>query len=665
MPGRGSPRARLVGPAAALLAALTLAVAAGRARSADDDPAALRGRFDTALASGAAAEAQSAGKRLLAEIPEDPLCLYVLRAYLERGWKWPRLRTSFATLRRWEQDLVDTAKEPDLRLALLDALEDLYPKEDAVRDGGTLYERAWTQLQAGRCDEAERLARDYVRRFRDGDNADKIRVVVLAPALLGKDPPDRRGARKVLEDVADDERSRYRGRALRVLDELAGGAAWIDVADGCPRPDGIGRVVLLTDLPADDALYTALGAWRDARGAEVVRFRSGKVQDAAAALRRLGPEFVAIATRAAQLDTNFHWDVVELCRDLDGDPLPDFHFGYLVARDAADLRALAERTATARPRADARLATVGVPKDAAAVAPFDAVLHYGHGLPTGLGGGLDAPDLEQGSLPRAPLVVSGACYTAAVGRSWHPCTTLPSFCRAVEIAPDQSLALAWLHAGALGVVGATEADRGEMAGAEWAYLRATACRLGELPTLDYRLAFTSLPEEWEGMPRQRAGDTRSLALYDVMLRGQLSRCLVGDPTVRLLDAPLDADPLPATVTYDDAGRVVVEVHAEPSARGGEAQFLTLNTLTRGGLRGNAFSERRLFARVELPADLAARLGVPEVSVTRGDAEIPRLRTGVRHEVWGGRRYVCVQVESADAALVAPGASARFTFPVGR
>src|SRR5262245_41012909 len=134
-----------------------------------EDAAALRGKFDAAVSAGKDADALAAGKKLLAEVPEDPLCLYVLRTFLSKGWKWPRLRTSFATLRKWEQD-VDAAKEPDFRITLIDAMEDAWPKEDPVSDGGTLYERAWTQLQAKRFEEAIRLGREYLRRFKDGAN---------------------------------------------------------------------------------------------------------------------------------------------------------------------------------------------------------------------------------------------------------------------------------------------------------------------------------------------------------------------------------------------------------------------------------------------------------------------------------------------------------------
>src|SRR5512146_2166222 len=101
----------------------TAALSASLAVSAAEDPAALRGQFDAAVAAGKDADAQAAGKELLAEVPEDPTCVHVLRTFLAKRWKWPRLTTSFAALRRWEQDVVDTAKEPDLRLALIDAIE--------------------------------------------------------------------------------------------------------------------------------------------------------------------------------------------------------------------------------------------------------------------------------------------------------------------------------------------------------------------------------------------------------------------------------------------------------------------------------------------------------------------------------------------------------------
>ena len=184
--------------------------------------------------------------------------------------------------------------------------------------------------------------------------------------------------------------------------------------------------------------------------------------------------------------------------------------------------------------------------------------------------------------------------------------------------------------------------------------------------LSYRLAMMSLPESWEAMPRHRAGDARSLHLFDVMLRGQLSRALIGDPSVRLLAKSLDTESIHSTARIDATGRFVVEVSPTDRVRSGtESQFLVTNTLTRSGMSGNGFTERRLWARVEVPAEAAGRLGPPEIAVTGDGATIATLRTAVRHEVWGGKRYVNVQVESADAALISRDAKAVFSFPVAK
>jgi hypothetical protein len=80
------------------------------------------------------------------------------------------------------------------------------------------------------------------------------------------------------------------------------------------------------------------------------------------------------------------------------------------------------------------------------------------------------------------------------------------------------------------------------------------------------------------------------------------------------------------------------------------------------MKGNAFPERRLWARVELPDGLEGRLLAPEVRVESGGEALPLIRSCVRHEVWGGRRYVCVHVESKDLSLSRAGTRATFTFP---
>src|SRR5262249_24900533 len=148
------------------------------------------------------------------------------------------------------------------------------------------------------------------------------------------------------------------------------------------------------------------------------------------------------------------------------------------------------------------------------------------------------------------------------------------------------LSLAWVHAGALGVLAALEADRGETAAAEWARFRETASTLGEAVSWSYHWAFTSLPESWAGFPRYRVGGPRSLSLYDVMLRGLTSRILVGDPTARPLSAPTARPSTETKAAFDAAtGRLTVSVRIAADAEMADAQFLFVNVLTASGMSG--------------------------------------------------------------------------------
>ena len=79
--------------------------------------------------------------------------------------------------------------------------------------------------------------------------------------------------------------------------------------------------------------------------------------------------------------------------------------------------------------------------------------------------------------------------------------------------------------------------------------------------------------------------------------------------------------------------------------------------------GIPFRERRLYARVALPEGFSGRLGLPTVELSGRAADIELTNLRVRHEVWGDRRYVNVQVESESPRLATPGAKVRLMFPV--
>jgi hypothetical protein len=608
---------------------------------------ALRGIFDLWIDAGEAERAREAGAAVLRAYPDAIGSYAVLRAFLENGWKPPRLATSYDVLHRWTFDRTDGAKEPDLRLAFLDLLEKEHPRETAVREGGTLYARAWCHLKAGRYPEAIELSETYLRRFPTGNAKLSVRLVA-AEALLSLSPPETRKAEKHLKAVLADPDGRRRADAERLLAAARSGGPTIQLADGLPRAEGLGRVVLLTNLLAGDGRLRALEGWRGARGAEVVRFGGIGVADAAGDLRRIGAEFVAIAVAPATVDINFHLDVLELCRDLDEDPMPDFHFGYLCARNVQDLGAFAERILAREPARGVIAREAFDLRRTEELAGLDLVLHFGHGQAWCVEGMVSGEEIAALSLPRAPVVFSGACFNGVLSRSWHDSALKLAFVPPEEIEPKRLVSLAWVHAGAAALLAALEGDRGEMAGAEWEYLRATAAPLGEVIGYQYRLAFTSLPD-LARFPRYMPGRVKRTGFFDVMLRGMVSRILLSDPSLRAVAEPLDPPALRTTAARDEAtGAVTFTIEV---AR--HAPFTFVNTLPQSGRGG---FDWRVYARVELPGDRSIRYGRPTVRAETGGTEIALTRHHVKHEAWGGRRFLNIQAESEDRRLSTPGTS---------
>lgn len=615
---------------------------------------ALKEVFDVWVGADNAARAQAAGASLLRKYPEAIGSYGVLRVFLESGWKPPKLATSYDVLARWTFDRTDGRKDPDLRLAFLDLLDRSFPREPYVKEGGTLYSRAWCHLKAGRYEEAIDCCETYLRKFPAGKSEEIVRLTA-AEALLALLPPDTAMAEKQIKAVLADPKCRRREEAERLLAAARGGGPTIQLSEGCPRPDGLGRVVLFTNLAAGDARLRALEGWRGARGAEVVRFPGADVQEAAKDLARIGPEFVAVVVAPAAVDINFHFGMLELCRDLDADPMPDFHFGYLCARDAKDLAAFATRILEKEARGGVAAREAVDLKQTQVVSDLDLLLHFGHGQAWCVEGMLRGEEIAQLSLPKAPVVFSGACFNGVLSKSWHDSALKPAFLPPKEVEAAKLVSLAWVRAGASALLAALEGDRGEMAGAEWEYLRSTAAPLGEVVGLEYRLAFTSLPETFASFPRYVPGRAKRMGFYDVMLCGMVSRILLSDPSLRPLKEPLDPPVTRTTVTRDEATgavTVTVEVTRVPS-------FTFVNMLPMSG-RG-AF-DWRIHARVELPGDPATRYGRPAVRVEAGGAEIALTRHHLKHEVWGGKRFVNVQVESEDGRLARPGTKATLVLP---
>jgi tetratricopeptide (TPR) repeat protein len=611
---------------------------------------ALSGIFHSHVAAGDEKKAQKAGKRLLKAFPIAQGSYGVLRVYIERGWKVPRMSTSYDVLRRWAFDRTNGAEDPDIRLGFLDLIGARHKNEKIVKGGGILYCRAWCHQKAGRFDEAIAIAKTHLMGYPRASERDKVRILV-AESYLAMSPPKVEAAKKVLGDLLRADSKRYKERAERMLAAAKSGGASIQILEGYPRADGIGKVVLLTNIPSGGAHRKALAPWIEARDAQVVRFRRNDVRGAAKEIASIGPEFVAVAVAPDTIDINFQFSMLEMCRELDDDPMPDFHFGYLVARDSEDLGALLSRI-LAREKADARgtaASVLGVPSSPAAVAHLDMFLHSGHGTPRRIVGGLSASDLKAGTLPRGPVVVSGACFNGVCSRSYarsifdiiyHPPETIP---------PREVLSLAWIHAGATGVIAPLEGDRGEMAGAEYENLIETAPALGGAIGYQYRLLFATLAETYGAFPRFLPGKPKRTGFFDVMLRGTASRILISDPSYRPLERPISGPTLRAEAIHE-AGTVRVEVEVLKAN-------VVLATNTLPNKAGIPFREKRIYVRVPLPEGFEGRLGRHEVS----GAGSPRVN--VRHEIWGGRRYVNVLAASTGSKLMTKGTKLTVTFPV--
>ena len=598
--------------------------------------------------------AKKAAQYLFKRYPEHSGTYPILLHYVLEGWKTPKLSTSYAVLYDWTFDRLDGKELPDARIAFIALLRRADSKASLFESGSALYCEAWAHMQAGRPEEAATIGEKYLKKFKKGTARDKTRLM-LAESYLALADPDLDRARKHLDAILANPKSRYHQRASEMKARAETRGDPVQLEAGVPSADGLGRVVILTNLPASDAYRRALADWRAARDAEVVSFAKRDVASARAKLARIGAEFVAVVVHPEVVDVNFHLDMLELCRGLDADPMPDFHFGYLTARDSSDLAAFAKRILEKESGRGTRNSVVSLSGDGSQLDKVDFALHFGHGTPTEVVDGLSGRQINDLELRHGPVVFSGACFNGVLSRSYHRCAYQPVFLKPDTMDPAQLVALGWVHAGVTGFIGALEGDRGEMAMTEWEYFRTTAAPLGEVLGHQYRLAFTSLPVGYT-FPRYRAGVRKRMGFYDVMLRGQVSRLLLSDPSFRALEDPV-AEPVQESRATREADACVVEVHVLRTLQAAHLNYLPKS--------GSGRFDWRITARVALPDDVDAILGPAEPEISAGGKTISLTRSHVRHESWGGKRYVNVQVESEDSALVRPGVTVTFRFPLER
>ncbi|MCZ6572063.1 MAG: hypothetical protein O7C98_02730 [Planctomycetota bacterium] len=433
---------------------------------------------------------------------------------------------------------------------------------------------------------------------------------------------------------------------------------WISLKKGRPRAKGIGGVVVLTNLSAGQGRKAVL-TFAKQRTARILRFKKRDVASTARELARIGPEYVVVAVTPTTVDINFHFEMLELCRNLDGDPMPDFLFGYLCARDKDDMQALVDRVLkTTRKHAQPVPDVVALSGTGEHLAKYDFILHFGHGQPWRVDKGLTGEQIGKLQLPRNPVVFSGACFNGVLSRSYHPCAYQLIYLKPRLIAPEKLMTLNWVHAGVSGYLAALEGDRGEMAMAEWDYFRERACSLGEVIGYQYRLAFTSLPTDFKGFPRYVPGKRKLMSFYNVMLRGMVSRILLSDPAYRPLSAPLDEPATVVATRYDPTSKTLeVKLEVKRWSQGQMLNYLPKPPSDR--------FDRRLYVRAAVPAAAVGRLGEPLIRVMHENKAVEITRHHLRHEVWGGSRYLNLQIEAPPGRIGKPGVTVTWTFPVKR
>lgn len=252
---------------------------------------------------------------------------------------------------------------------------------------------------------------------------------------------------------------------------------------------------------------------------------------------------------------------------------------------------------------------------------------------------------------RSPIVWSGTCHSGAVDRVFVEGDIVATFGRTARttvhrLAVDESLALAWIHAGAAAVIAPIGANHGLAVSGEVDVALGRGCSLGE-----------ALKSTWDdvclaagGAPRLDlpvAGEPHAHG-EPVMQGGGANRALFGDPTLRPFRAV--ADPRVRIAARRTDGGLQVTV-----AR--DAGFVASAWDMYGTRRGEDW---RIGARIDLTAlGVTGPIGAVAVAGPDGDA----LPYTVRHatvEQHAGRRWLHLQANAPRKAVENKAVTAVFT-----
>jgi len=259
-----------------------------------------------------------------------------------------------------------------------------------------------------------------------------------------------------------------------------------------------GYVVATTAAPGDE-LYAAAQKLADYRGAgPVVRFAPYAVGSLEAAFRQTKPSYVAFVVPPELIEANWVAEVFALSTRMNDDPHVDFGYGFITGRTSALAMELVDRAIAfdrAGPSKTPKIVGVshkfdeddgmrkcvdqGLPKfleqgwstaqiryrdedketwperrsgEAAKLQDANLVLFIGHGMGTE-SCGVTADDIRQATLDNA-VVFNGTCHSAVTTTRWDVDPQIGGV-KPVPIDPADSLPLALLERGAVGIFGKT------------------------------------------------------------------------------------------------------------------------------------------------------------------------------------------------------------------
>lgn len=447
------------------------------------------------------------------------------------------------------------------------------------------------------------------------------------------------------------------------------------------RLDKDSRYLILASTAASRDFAKAIAIAQDLHPeAAVKKFNPDDLPGAKAILKARQPHYVLLFLKPQELDVNFAWQWLELCTQLNDDPLVDACTGIITGASPEDAAAFMQRISDAaqgksvlpasfidnlgpNPQADktsfqqapasfiipvlgqrlalgmishgpdaftdARLATMG----------GAGLVHFGgHGHPDRIDDGLRAAQIAK--TPLAPCVVfNGACYTGATYR-WFDEFTENGKVQEKTVPPGDSFCLNLLKSGAVAYFAALHPDHGMPVYQEMEYLAYSGASLGEVMKHTYDGVIVAsggklpkLEKFKDGAPAPRWSPS------DVMLNGTASRVLFGDPAMVVTDA-FTAPPFRVEVKNVDSSLAITATVQNPALKSTFTDTF-FSDLSRDKMQ---FNDRAWIA-ADLPADWKRVGSVAVARVTADGKAVPHRLVGYAYDADHRRLYVQVDVAS--------------------